>query len=346
MISLQSRHTHAFSMALLRLYAPGTLATLPERLFEVMQLVAPGHLMHISVTKPGTGTVDAFLNLPAHAELMALAERQAELLTMPGVRDSSFYLAAERGPTSFHDLMSQRELERTVLWESFCRPLDLRHDLSVNFHCTDDLFYTLSSSRDTRAYSDEERELVRLLQPHLRQRFQQLLAAEPGHPLGRPASTSKDVAWLLCDDAGRILDVSASALRMLELAGLRVGTFLPADLSDWLGQYLAEQTLGSAPPSPLLRPLRGGSLVVHALLNRHSHQHRLILQVAHTSSVPLTRREAEVADWLAEGKANAEIATILGISRATVKIHVERILTKLGVENRTAAANVYRASKS
>ena len=52
----------------------------------------------------------------------------------------------------------------------------------------------------------------------------------------------------------------------------------------------------------------------------------------------LTPREAEVLLWIAQGKANADIAVILGMSDKTVKIHVSHILQKLGVENRTAAA--------
>lgn len=52
----------------------------------------------------------------------------------------------------------------------------------------------------------------------------------------------------------------------------------------------------------------------------------------------LTARETEVWMWMAQGKTNAEISVILGCARATVKNHAERILSKLGVETRTAAA--------
>lgn len=52
----------------------------------------------------------------------------------------------------------------------------------------------------------------------------------------------------------------------------------------------------------------------------------------------LTPREGDVLLWLAQGKTNAEIATILALSDKTVKIHVGHIFEKLGVENRTAAA--------
>jgi len=54
----------------------------------------------------------------------------------------------------------------------------------------------------------------------------------------------------------------------------------------------------------------------------------------------LTPREAEVLYWVAEGKTNAEVATILGSSRRTIEKHVEHLLEKLGVENRATAARV------
>lgn len=52
----------------------------------------------------------------------------------------------------------------------------------------------------------------------------------------------------------------------------------------------------------------------------------------------LTRREAEVLTWVADGKTNAEIGLILGTSPRTVQKHLEHIFEKLGVATRTAAA--------
>jgi len=52
----------------------------------------------------------------------------------------------------------------------------------------------------------------------------------------------------------------------------------------------------------------------------------------------LTHREIEVLRLVAEGKTNAEIASSLFISVGTVKVHVERIIDKLGVSDRTQAA--------
>jgi DNA-binding CsgD family transcriptional regulator len=52
----------------------------------------------------------------------------------------------------------------------------------------------------------------------------------------------------------------------------------------------------------------------------------------------LSKREAEVLNYVAMGKTNAEVAIILDISRLTVGKHMEHILQRLGVETRTAAA--------
>jgi DNA-binding CsgD family transcriptional regulator len=53
----------------------------------------------------------------------------------------------------------------------------------------------------------------------------------------------------------------------------------------------------------------------------------------------LTPREAEVLYWVTQGKTNEDVATILSASLSTVKKHLASVYRKLGVENRTAAAN-------
>ena len=56
------------------------------------------------------------------------------------------------------------------------------------------------------------------------------------------------------------------------------------------------------------------------------------------ASLGLTPRETEVLTWIAQGKTNCEIGMILSACTGTICKHVERILSKLSVENRTAAA--------
>lgn len=53
---------------------------------------------------------------------------------------------------------------------------------------------------------------------------------------------------------------------------------------------------------------------------------------------PLTQRECEVLRFLCDGLTNREIAAKMGISYETVKEHVQHILQKIGVTDRTQAA--------
>ena len=55
-------------------------------------------------------------------------------------------------------------------------------------------------------------------------------------------------------------------------------------------------------------------------------------------SSDLTGRELEVLEQIVKGKSNKEIASVLRISEATVKSHINNLLSKLGVTDRTQAA--------
>ncbi|MFF4832132.1 ATP-binding protein [Streptomyces sp. NPDC001315] len=88
-------------------------------------------------------------------------------------------------------------------------------------------------------------------------------------------------------------------------------------LTEIVGYALSErpETEPPADERPLPAPATGASQGVH-----------------------LTRRETEVAELVAEGLANQQIADRLVIARRTAEGHVERILSKLGFSNRSQIA--------
>ena len=52
----------------------------------------------------------------------------------------------------------------------------------------------------------------------------------------------------------------------------------------------------------------------------------------------LSRREREIAEGVAQGKRNRDIAEAVGMTEGSIKVYLHRIYEKLGVENRTALA--------
>lgn len=74
---------------------------------------------------------------------------------------------------------------------------------------------------------------------------------------------------------------------------------------------------------------------------------RVVRQAVSSPATPgnqlarLTQRERDVLRLLAEGLPNAQIAERLVVQESTVKYHLQNIFQKLGVANRTEAAQVY-----
>ncbi|WP_438486853.1 response regulator [Streptomyces sp. S186] len=67
---------------------------------------------------------------------------------------------------------------------------------------------------------------------------------------------------------------------------------------------------------------------------------RLVAKMRRPAPVPLTAREAEVLNAVADGLTNAEIGRRLVIAEATVKTHLLRLFAKLDVDDRTRAVVV------
>ncbi|MFD8935754.1 response regulator [Streptomyces sp. NPDC059578] len=108
--------------------------------------------------------------------------------------------------------------------------------------------------------------------------------------------------------------------------------------------------LKDTPPDDILRAVRvvagGGAMlsptVTRTVISRFHRPDTARTRAARRAVARLTAREREVLDLVAEGLTNAEIAGLLQLRESTVKAHVSRILTELGVTNRVQAALVAR----
>ena len=75
------------------------------------------------------------------------------------------------------------------------------------------------------------------------------------------------------------------------------------------------------------------------MMAQAAHLKAIRLRAPHGDDGPvLSGRELEILRWVARGKSNSAIATILGISPGTVDTYIRRIYDKLAVSDRTSAA--------
>jgi DNA-binding response OmpR family regulator/DNA-binding CsgD family transcriptional regulator len=123
----------------------------------------------------------------------------------------------------------------------------------------------------------------------------------------------------------------------------------PTAILNWIktaSERHRQEPPTAIPPLHIVQPSRRLSATLHdqttdgewLLVLREENDEALI--EALISHFSLTRREAEVLYWVSKGKTSPDIGEILGSSPRTVNKHLEHIYEKLGVETRTAAANL------
>ncbi|MEU6562794.1 response regulator transcription factor [Nocardia nova] len=142
--------------------------------------------------------------------------------------------------------------------------------------------------------------------------------------------------------------VTATAQILESGCGSRVLVMTTFDLDEHaLGALRAGASgflLKDTPPEDLISAIRSvaaGDAVVSPKVTKRL-LHRLIAADPTRARDPevldvLTAREREVLEQIAAGRSNAEIAAELFLSEATVKTHVGRVLTKLGLRDRVQA---------
>jgi DNA-binding NarL/FixJ family response regulator len=145
--------------------------------------------------------------------------------------------------------------------------------------------------------------------------------------------------------------IAATAVITAELPGTRVLILTTYDLDEYVFAGLRAGASGfllkDAPPEELLAAIRtveGGEAVLAPTATRRLISQFMNLLPDHDGqrdkpdvAGQLTERELVVFTLIATGRSNREIAAELHLSEGTVKVHVGRILAKLGLRDRVQA---------
>jgi len=189
---------------------------------------------------------------------------------------------------------------------------------------------------------EDEPEMRRNITTILRLEKFQALAAENGQ-LGVAMARKEKPDLILCDVMMPELDGHGVLQALREDAALVTTPFIFLTAKGEKSDVRSGMDLGA--DDYLTKPVAKADLLkaINARLKRQEQQAKPEFKPNFDSfgpllSLGLTPRAAEVLLWVAQGKTNSDIATILGISESTVKKHMLEVLEKLGVETRSAAA--------
>ncbi|MBN9427095.1 MAG: helix-turn-helix transcriptional regulator [Burkholderiales bacterium] len=267
------------------------------------------------------------------------------------------------------DLVTRDEQAHSGFYQEWLRHLDIHHMLGAVFTAADGAVGVLGihRPRDAGPYAKQERRRAALVLPHLQRALrlgQRFTAIAQQHAAALQALDRFDTGVLVVDGACRILHASAMGEALLRgnaqlvVIGGRLSLHPPA-LRDRLSS-LVRAAMNSAsgrlakPGSALLVPRRHRMPLTLELaplrpaVSAFGEERPAVLVFIRDPEAPIavaqlrelfgfTRTEAAVAAALGQGQSLEDIATDMGISLATVRTHLKRILAKTGTHRQAQA---------
>jgi DNA-binding NarL/FixJ family response regulator len=147
------------------------------------------------------------------------------------------------------------------------------------------------------------------------------------------------------------LNLASRLKRLIPNIAIITITSIPSDeqlfqaLSIPVAAYLNKETSGTAMVKTIRRIARGDLPISESLAHRPEVVGKILKEFQGISSnedtealvTPLTNREVEILNCVAEGQSNKQIASKLDISEQTIKNHITSIMAKLNANARTQA---------
>jgi DNA-binding CsgD family transcriptional regulator len=327
--------------------AAGDLDDLRQRLCAAMAGLVPSEMtVHFEIDRRER-------RLTSIANPRGAVDTSGEAVFARHMHQHPLFKSYRRGDGSavkISDFLSRAQFRRLPLYDEFFKPLGVEHQIAKGLPGRPGVVTGLALFRRGRDFGERERTVLNLVGPHLNGAYRNArLMTEMREELNllRRGVDEMDRGLVVIDAAGRVRLMTTRARQWVtEYFGRSPAAGLPDDLQRWI---VDDETVlnGEGTPVTLRTPFMierpGRRLSVRSVLD--GNRRLLLLEEQRTSPdtqalerLGLSRRQAEVLNWVTAGKTNAEIGTILGTSDRTVDKHLEHILRRLGVETRTAAA--------
>ena len=213
--------------------------------------------------------------------------------------------------------------------------------------------------RSERSFTERDRAILNLLQPHLTQARQTAhLFSQVQQEFSQMQQENQQLHDSLNVAGGVVLSKDGHIQLMTHKAEQwlrqyfpfrQMGQSLPEHLQRWVRyqqSLLSQNGSVSKPRLPLKMEQEGKQLITRFVSDSAQEQYLLLLEeqqqqpklsVESFELLGLSKREAEVLYWVVKGKENLEIADILFVGIATVRKHLEHLYQKLDVKTRTSA---------
>jgi DNA-binding CsgD family transcriptional regulator len=311
-----------------------SLVAFPQHALQALALLIPSNLSAFNEVNLARGRMVSITDhpIPDLDQLIVNWERHRD--QHPLVR---YVLETGDGQAvKFSDFLSEAEYHRLELYRSFYRVIQAEDQICITVRSDEGVLIAIAFNRARRGFTESDRVKLNLVRPHVLQAYanaEELAGHREEKDDLQTALRETGHGLIALDARGQVAHATPGAPECLtrffpDATALDV---VPRAIADWLdGDFTTPFTLHDS----------AAKLIVRS--PRDTERRLLLLSEERCRPLPssprLTPREREVLRWLAEGKSNGAIATILGVASGTVKQHVEHILAKLGVENRTAAA--------
>lgn len=330
-----------FSEALLLIHSPQELKAIPRATFAALKKIIPGDLAaYNEFHAHGTLAIgDPELPDPEDVEVF-----EAFMHEHPSL--NYILKTGSEQAVRISDFASNARWRSTNLYNQFFRTFALNYQVGCVFEVASSARIGFSINRTDGDFTDGERHLMSLLVPHFTQAWNRASA------MTFQKRVLSSIAVMEVDGCGKIEFATEKAALLMKtyfsITTLSL-TCLPASLRRWFLQTVENAVTKLAPFVPSITERGHRRLTIRIAVLPGEDLYQLLLDEEElmtpellAKSFGLTPRESEVLFWISEGKTNGEISVILGAKIKTVQKHVERILEKLGVENRASASRVCR----